>query len=154
MPPRRYDVMGAILAAGVDSALAGADLVTALTRAAEAAGQDLVTADAADTGGAGGTGGIAVQTGALAAVADVLRATGYEPRLDEQTLWFANCPFDTLAQSHPQLVCGLSTSMVRGVVTGLGRPGIEVTTDPEPGRCCVRAHLSTPEPGLPSAQTD
>ena len=48
-----------------------------------------------------------------------------------------NCPFDSLARAHTQLVCGVNLGFVGGVVEGLGCSGVEARLDPAEDRCCV-----------------
>jgi predicted ArsR family transcriptional regulator len=49
----------------------------------------------------------------------VLTTQGYEPRLDDDVLLLANCPFDALAERHTELVCGVNQCFVQGVADGL-----------------------------------
>ena len=74
----------------------------------------------------------------LPTVAAVLTTQGYEPRLDDEVLLLANCPFDALAQRHTELVCGVNQCFVRGVADGLGSQGLVACLEPEPGLCCVK----------------
>lgn len=48
-----------------------------------------------------------------------------------------NCPFQALAQDHPDLVCGMNLSMATGLLAGLGAGSLEARLDPQPGMCCV-----------------
>jgi predicted ArsR family transcriptional regulator len=48
-----------------------------------------------------------------------------------------NCPFDSLAQRHRDLVCGMNLSLVDGMLAGLDATGLAARLDPQPGRCCV-----------------
>ncbi len=130
LPPRQYDVVGDILAAAVTRAGAGeAPLQETLQQAAHERGHDL--------GAAAGPRG----SRPLAAVADVLGGQGYEPRLTDDEVELANCPFDALAQRHTALVCGLNRDFVQGVADGLGCHEVAASLEPAPGRCCVRARL-------------
>lgn len=130
LPDRRYDLVGHILATGVERA-SREDLAldVALDESALAEG---------------------VQVGATAAVSNarvdegwdrlpgVLAAQGYEPRLEDGTILLANCPFDALAKQHTDLVCRLNRSFVQGVADGLGCADAEACLEPEPGLCCVK----------------
>jgi predicted ArsR family transcriptional regulator len=128
LPPRRYDLVGDILAAAVTRAGSGVSLDESLREAARREGADL---------GAGVTG---VDTRApLQAVADVLATQGYEPNVEDDTVVLANCPFDALARKHTDLVCGLNRDFVQGVADGLGCSGVEARLEPEPSMCCVKA---------------
>ena len=120
LPPRRYDLAGHLLAAGVDRARReGVDLDDALVDAATAEG--LAVGRAAHP----------------AAVPDVLAHQGYEPRMEDDVLVLTNCPFDSLARDHADLVCGLNRPFVQGVADGLGED-LEACLEPAPGYCCVR----------------
>lgn len=128
LPPRRYDLVGDILAAAISNASAGTALDDAL-------------ADAAKAGGAA-VGAAAIELARADKhpdLADVLRGQGYEPVAEEEVIELANCPFDALAQKHTELVCGLNRSYVQGVVDSLGYEGVEACLEPEPGWCCVKA---------------
>jgi predicted ArsR family transcriptional regulator len=48
-----------------------------------------------------------------------------------------NCPFQALAQRHPEVVCEMNVALCEGICAGLGGDGPEVALEPEPGRCCV-----------------
>ncbi len=126
LPERRYDLVGDILAAAVTRAAEGSSLDQALGECAREEGLEV--------GGAAGSGG----PRSLAALAEVLATRGYEPRLEEDSVVLANCPFDSLARKHTSLVCGLNASFVQGVADGLGCPAT-ACLEPSPDRCCVTA---------------
>ena len=123
LPSRRYDLVGHILASGVDRAAGGGSLDAAIDEAATETGRAIGTEAA---------------PGDLAAFVRVLAAQGFEPRVEGDTVLLANCPFDTLAKAHTELVCGLNRSFVQGVADGLGC-GATACLEPEPGQCCVKA---------------
>lgn len=126
LPPRRYDVMGAILAAAVDRVRGGEVLDEALAAAAWAegasAGEDVAGTDAED----------------LAGLATVLEGLGFEARHDDDVVVLANCPFDSLAQRHTELVCGVNQSFVQGVADGVGCRDARACLEPAPPGCCVK----------------
>lgn len=124
LPPRRYDLVGAILAAGVERTAAGENLDAALADTARAEGLALGS-------------GAATGTADLHRVAEVLASQGYEPRVDDAAVVLANCPFDDLAQRHTDLVCGLNVAFVQGVTDGVGCAGARALLEPDAGRCCV-----------------
>ena len=130
LPDRRYDLVGHILASGVERAAAeGLDIDAALDDSALTEGRRVGgAAEASDEPGDEST-----------RLAGTLAKQGYEPRVEEDEVILANCPFDALAREHTQLVCRLNLSFVRGVVDGLGCDGVEARLEPEPGLCCVRA---------------
>lgn len=127
LPPRRYDLVGDILAEAVTRTAAGDTLDRSLTASAHEEGVSL---------GRGATGLDAEAT--LPAVAGVLAGQGYEPRVDDDVVTLRNCPFDDLARKHTQLVCGLNQAFVQGVVDGLERADATARLEPEDGWCCVK----------------
>jgi predicted ArsR family transcriptional regulator len=133
LPPRRYDLMGAILAAAVGRVREGELLDDALAEAAWAEGADLVGTLVAD-GAAGAVGG----AHDLAALATVLEDLGFEAAHDAEVVVLGNCPFDTLAQRHTELVCGVNRSFVQGVADGLGCRDAQACLEPDPPACCVK----------------
>src|SRR5690349_1086433 len=107
LPPRRYDLVGDILAAAVTRAGGGVPLDDALQGSARDEG--LSVAEAV-TG--------ADRPGSLPVLAEVLRSQGFEPQVGDGVVELANCPFDALAQKHTDLVCGLNQAFVQGVADG------------------------------------
>ena len=67
----------------------------------------------------------------------VLRAHGYEPTQDAQTIRMRNCPFDALARDYRSLVCGMNLALMEGLLAGLELAGLKAELDPQPGLCCV-----------------
>lgn len=133
LPPRKYDLVGDILATAVTQVSAGTPMDRALEGCARREGLSLGQAaeglDAHEP---------------LGALAQVLESQGFQPRVEEGELLLANCPFDALAQKHTALVCGLNQAFVQGVADGLGAD-TEAFLEPEPGMCCVKARPgSTP----------
>jgi predicted ArsR family transcriptional regulator len=125
LPERRYELVGEILATAFARATGGAELDRALDESAREEGVDIGTAAA----GLGDS---------LSALAEVLAGQGYEARLEDGTVVLANCPFDALARTHTDLVCGLNRSFVQGVADGLGCDAT-ACLQPDPERCCVTA---------------
>jgi predicted ArsR family transcriptional regulator len=133
LPPRRYDLVGHILASGVERAAAeGLDVDTALDHSALAEGRRVGGAAAAPAEPGDQEGGD------WARLAGTLADQGYEPRVEDDEVLLANCPFDALAREHTALVCRLNRSFVQGVADGLGFEDVEVRLEPEPGLCCVK----------------
>jgi predicted ArsR family transcriptional regulator len=124
LPPRRYDLVGGILATAVARAGDGASLDDAVAQSAREEGTAVAHAAGSEP--------------SLRGLAGVLATQGYEPRLDEETLLLANCPFDALAQQHTDLVCGVNQRFVQGVADGLGCVGVVASLEPEAGLCCVK----------------
>ena len=75
---------------------------------------------------------------ALEALVDDLDRLGFDPAVaesdapDNAIVAFANCPFATYAESHPDLVCGLHHGLVAGFVDAMG--------DAEVAEFCSIAH--------------
>jgi predicted ArsR family transcriptional regulator len=134
LPPRRYDLVGDILAAAVTRALAGTELAGSLSDAAREAGAE-VGRQAADE----------AEGDSMKRLAAALEPLGYEPRPGddddggEGAMLLANCPYHSLAQDHTQLVCGLNQHFVQGVADGVGCEGVRACLEPRDGRCCVVA---------------
>lgn len=127
LPPRRYDLVGDILAAAVTGAADGTPLERTLDDSARDEGQALGRSVQGVDGEA-----------TLPALCQVLAGQGYEPQLADDVLTLHNCPFDSLAQKYTELVCGLNRTFVQGVVDGMDRPDATACLEPEPGWCCVK----------------
>jgi len=127
LPPRRYDLVGDILAEAVSRAAGGAPLDGSLTASAREEGVALGRA----------VRGMSDEP-TLRAVAEVLAGQGYQPREDDDVVTLRNCPFDELARKHTELVCGLNQTFVQGVVEGLERADATACLEPESGWCCVK----------------
>ncbi|GAA2877307.1 helix-turn-helix domain-containing protein [Streptosporangium fragile] len=72
----------------------------------------------------------------------VLRRRGYEPYEEggpdgRGMVRLRNCPFHTLAEEHPLLVCSMNLELCRGLLEGLGGDAGAARLDPRPGECCV-----------------
>jgi predicted ArsR family transcriptional regulator len=130
LPERRYDLAGEVLAAAIDrSVQKGRPVREAVAEAADAEGRRIAaTADIVDAA-----------EDELERTSDVLAAHGYEPRTTGGVVSLANCPFDSLAREHTELVCGMNLSLIGGMLDELGCRGVEAVLDPEPGLCCVKA---------------
>jgi predicted ArsR family transcriptional regulator len=74
----------------------------------------------------------------LARTAAVLDRQGYEPRVVDDDLCLANCPFNRLAADHTELVCGMNLALVEGVLDELEADTLHARLAPEPGLCCVK----------------
>jgi predicted ArsR family transcriptional regulator len=126
LPARRYDVAAALLAAAVSEAGAsGQPVGPILERLARAHGAALAAAAAAPAGG-------------RATVTEVLADEGYEPRLVEEDVLLANCPFHVLVTEHRQLVCRMNLALLEGFTAALPEAGLTARLQPTDGACCVR----------------
>jgi predicted ArsR family transcriptional regulator len=129
VPPRRYDLAGEVLAEAVDRAVRDAvPVAEAVLRVAGEVGREL----AGDPGDADASSDDMVRT------SDVLERHGYEPRIVDDELCLANCPFDRLATDHTDLVCGLNLALIDGVLGGLRVETLHARLAPQPGYCCVK----------------
>lgn len=130
LPERRYDLVGHILATAIDHAKTdGMPAAETMDGIAYEEGRRF----GAEVDPAG--------EDDLDRVAQVLSRLGYEPQRDGDTLSLRNCPFDTLAKQHTDLVCGLNVSYVQGVSDAIEASGCEAVLEPEPGMCCVKIRL-------------
>ncbi|MCQ4040753.1 helix-turn-helix transcriptional regulator [Streptantibioticus rubrisoli] len=110
VPPRSYDAVSRLLAEVVENAGLDRELHAA-AKAAGAAHPDAVAGD----------------------LVEVLRARGYQPFWDGETLRLNNCPFHALAEEFPALICGMNLALIEGLATYQWSPAME----PCPGGCCV-----------------
>ena len=133
LPPRRYDLVGDILAAAITRSAAGESLDRALAGSARDEGVQV-----------GGSVSGAEAEPSLSAVAQVLAGQGFEPQVADDVVTLRNCPFDSLAQKHTALVCGVNQEFVQGVVDGLGRSDVVARLEPDPGICCVKLRGLSP----------
>lgn len=130
LPERRYELAARLFAESLAQTPASVT-VQALRRAAERYGASLGRAARR------GAGPRPSRDRLLGQATAVLRAHGFEPIRAAETIVLRNCPFAALARDYRALVCGMNLALLQGVVTGLGRAGIEATLHPQPGQCCV-----------------
>ena len=133
IPPREYDLAGAVLADAVAaSAGTGAPVADCLRAAARAAGNRLAAeardhaADATDD--------------PRQHLVDVLSRHGYEPDVaDTDDIALSNCPFHRLAEQHRELVCGMNLDLIAGLLDDIDpQHELEARLDRRDGNCCVR----------------
>jgi predicted ArsR family transcriptional regulator len=135
LPPRHYDLAGRILARAVeDAARDGVPVLQAVQRAAAETGHRL---GAAQRPRDERSATVLDDAAALEAVAAVLAAHGYEPRVQGDRVVLANCPFHALAREHTALVCGMNLHLITALLEELGRRDVLAGLDPAPHRCCV-----------------
>lgn len=129
LPERRYDLAGALLASALDEAEASGEAPRrVLERSARRRGVELAErARATDS-----------DAPPRDVVLQVLEGQGFEPRIEDDAVVLANCPFHTLALAHTDLVCGMNLSLLDGVVEGVPAAGLVAELQPTAGRCCVR----------------
>jgi predicted ArsR family transcriptional regulator len=133
-PPRRYELVAQLLAQA--TAAGGPTHTAALDRAAEEWGRRLgaeargrIEADH----GAGPADGAPISR----AIMTALRATGFEPRHEGNTILLENCPFAAIQREVPLLTCGMNFALCRGILEGLEAKEWTARLEPKPGRCCV-----------------
>ena len=121
LPERRYDLVGDILAAAIER---GPGRRRRAGRGDRGRGRARPAAAAAARRRARATG----STGSRRC-----SPPGYEPRVDDDTVLLANCPFDALAQRPtPRWCAGSTARSSRGSPTGSGAPASRVASSPSP----------------------
>lgn len=137
LPERRYDLIGHILAIAVEAGLeaqpGSGGLAGVLGESAY--GEGRAVGEAAQQ--KAGRDGDVLEGDGLDRLSAALSTQGYEPRQADDVLVLANCPFDSLAREHTELVCAINRSYVQGVADGLGCVRARACLEPVEGRCCV-----------------
>jgi predicted ArsR family transcriptional regulator len=130
IPPRRHDLLAALLIEAVIGEHDGESARQAAVRVSREHGERL----GAERRPAGRTGPERALTMTMA----VLEDNGFEPvRLDGGAR-LRSCPFHPLAAGGARdLVCGINHALLAGIVAGLGTGSIEAVLDPAGGECCV-----------------
>ncbi len=135
LPPRKYDLAGAVLAEAIEAAESSGHTVgEEVERSSYAFGRTL----GEQVRERAGPRASAVRQ--RDALVEVLRDHGFEPRESEGGIVLANCPFDTLARRFTDLVCGMNLHLLQGVRSALdlGDRELQPRLEPEPGQCCVK----------------
>jgi predicted ArsR family transcriptional regulator len=131
LPERRYDLVGHVLAGAIERAGDGMPLRQALAEVAHQEGRSIAASAPHVLSG----------DDESARLTEVLTAHGYEPHSESdeggEAVILANCPFDSLAREHTELICSANLSLVGGVVEGLGCTHLRAHGEPHTGRCCV-----------------
>lgn len=134
-PPRRYELAAQLLAQATEQG--GPTHAAALDHAAEEWGRRL---------GAEGLERIEAHRSAAGppeaaqisrAILTALRATGFEPRHEGNTIILENCPFAAIQREVPMLTCGMNYALCRGILEGIEARDWTARLEPRPGRCCV-----------------
>jgi predicted ArsR family transcriptional regulator len=130
LPPRHYDLAGQILAHAVDAAARdGVPVLDAVQHAAAECGRRLGAGEQVRDERPGAS--------SLDHLAATLAAQGYEPRVRDDVVVLANCPFHALAREHTALVCGMNLHLITAMLDELGHTEVRARLDPAPDRCCV-----------------
>jgi predicted ArsR family transcriptional regulator len=132
LPERRYDLAAQLLASAIDTAIVDSSTVTdALNAAAANWGRTVGDQARADAGPRPS------RERLLASTCGALTEYGYEPHRVGSAIVLCNCPFDTLAREHTQLVCGMNLAMLAAVTDRVSEAGLAARLEPVPDRCCV-----------------
>jgi predicted ArsR family transcriptional regulator len=131
IPPRRYELLGGVLVRAVER---GDDRMRHLAmRTARDEGRRLGQEHATRTG--------LRRPGArrlLEAARHVLGGLGFEPAAAHGAeVVLGNCPYRSLVEGAPNLVCAMNQAFSQGLLAGLGGGPVRADLDPAPGRCCV-----------------
>lgn len=119
LPPREYGLAAELFA----EAFTGRSARAQLARVARRVGRRLA-AEASPRGRRG--------------FVTVLERYGYAPSTaPDGTIVLRNCPFDALARTHKDLVCGMNRALVLGLKAGAELTGYRVVANARPGECCA-----------------
>lgn len=131
LPERHYDLAARVLAQAITmSQKSNTPIALALEKSAITFGQ--LMAQEVHTKLQGGTDKVDVAN----AISEVLDDHGYEPRMEEERLVLANCPFHSLATEYTALICGINHNLMSALINDLPR-SYRADLAPAPGRCCV-----------------
>jgi predicted ArsR family transcriptional regulator len=140
LPERRYDLAAQLLASAIDDAIANGTTVTdALNTVAADWGRTLGDQARAEAGLRPS------RERLLASTCGALAEYGYEPHRAGGAIVLCNCPFDTLAQEHTQLVCGMNLAIMDAVTDRVSKTGLAARLEPAPDRCCVVLDVAADE---------
>ena len=131
VPARRYDLAARILARAVTESTPGTDPQQEALRVARDEGEQI--------GRLRRPGGRLSASATLDTAEQVLGDLGYEPaRSDERCVRLRNCPFRSVVDVAPGLVCGVNDELVTGMLTGLGgHRSVSAALDGKAPDCCV-----------------
>jgi predicted ArsR family transcriptional regulator len=129
LPERRYDLAADLLAQAIEAP--GGDPARAVDKVARRFGKALGVEARRRLGGRPSASRL------FETACEVLREQGFEPIRTEGEIRLRNCPFDSLAAEHTELVCGINLAMAEGLLTGMEAEGVDARLDPQPGACCV-----------------
>jgi predicted ArsR family transcriptional regulator len=131
VPARRYDLAARILARAVAESAAGVDAQQHALEVARDEGEEI--------GRMRRPGGRLSAAATLDTAQQVLGDLGYEPaRADDHCVRLRNCPFRSVVDVAPGLVCGVNDELVTGMLDGLGgHRSVTAALDGAPPDCCV-----------------
>ena len=129
LPPRDYELAARIFAHAVDTEPTGRAWA-ALRESAQDFGHEVAAEVDRRTAGRS-------EAKRAKVLEEVLAERGYEPFHDEDgVIRLRNCPFDRLADSHRQTVCGMNLALLEQAVAS-PKEALTAVLDPRPGLCCV-----------------
>jgi predicted ArsR family transcriptional regulator len=131
LPERRYDLAAQLLASAIAATADGIPITDALSVAAAARGRT-VGDQARAAAGLG-----ADRERLLDCTCEALTEQGYAPHRAGGTIVLSNCPFDTLAREHTQLICGMNLAMLAAVIEQVQETALAARLEPATDRCCV-----------------
>jgi predicted ArsR family transcriptional regulator len=125
LPPRDYSLAAQVMVRALESLDAPGR--AALTAAARSQGRQLRRSLPE----------LSSEGDPLAIAARQLEGCGYEPYRREDCLRLRNCPFDTIARDHRDLVCSMNLALLRAMMGAGPKAPVRVELEPEDGECCV-----------------
>ena len=133
LPARRYELAARLFADALSRGTSGeTSTADALDAAARSFGRSMGEEARRRAGTRPG------RQALVSAAMGVLDEAGFEPASGESdVIALRNCPFDAIAQTHRDLVCGMNLSLMDGVIAGLRATGVHAELDRQPGMCCV-----------------
>jgi predicted ArsR family transcriptional regulator len=133
IPPRRYDILGRIMAKAIGS-------INNRSDGAATAARRIARQEGFDVGQQHTTTGRKSTKKLVAAVSDTLAQYGYEPRTQTSSILLVNCPYRALVDVAPRLVCDINENFVAGVIAGLRADEVVAAElcGPIGSNCCVR----------------
>jgi predicted ArsR family transcriptional regulator len=131
LPERRYDLAAQLLASAVEVTADGTLINDSLKVAAADSGRSVGDQARAAAGPQ------ASRERLLDCTCEALSECGYAPRRTGSTIVLSNCPFDTLAREHTQLICGMNLAMLAAVIEQVQETALSARLEPATNRCCV-----------------
>jgi predicted ArsR family transcriptional regulator len=133
IPPRRYDIIGRIMARAIAA-------IDDRSDGAAAAARRIAREEGVNVGRQNTVTGRTSKKKLRKAVIETLTESGYEPRTQKSSIVLANCPYHALVDVAPRLICELNENFVSGVISGLGGDDVVAAElcGPMDGNCCVR----------------
>jgi predicted ArsR family transcriptional regulator len=135
LPPRDYELAGALLSRAVETATRErTDVFRAVLAEAAAEGRSFAEQMRERCDGDGA----ADEDGRREVLVRFLAEHGYEPAPEaDGAVLMRNCPFHVLSQQHRELVCRMNAELLGSAVDGFGGTGLHALLQPQPGYCCV-----------------